>query len=453
LVVSAALGRTGPDQAFGWILLLEMRDMLRRFLCGWIVVAGLCVNLRAEDDASASSIQLPPGHPVTVSVGVELVEVSQINDRDERFELEFYVYYTWKDPRFAFDPVREGTQRKLINVDTIWNPDPQLLDELDITVRGGKVVHSYPDGTLCYSRYYRGTIAGNLDLHEFPLDKQTLEVDLEESGFEADQVVFVPDEARALNPARALPHGWLLRGMSTEAKTSSYSKTGEKYTMLRVNLAIERDPHYYVWAIVLPLIPIVAAAWVVFWMHPKEFSSQISVGITAMLTVVAYRISIDSSLPPLNYMTRMDYFLLACQVFVFGAFIVVVGIHVLYSINSADSRAVAHRLTVQCRWLPPILLAGASVLLTYLPASCGSWIMAGAGLLFFAWIMPAPSQFQVWWGAIVHPERLARLAGTAEGVEHESAENVAAPTAAHESSSPDHHAPLRIKSNRQTTAA
>ena len=77
---------------------------------------------------------------------------------------------------------------------------PQLLDELDVTVRGGKVVHSYPDGTLRFSRYYRGTIAGSLDLHEFPLDKQKLEVDLEESVFEADQVVFVPGEVRALFP-------------------------------------------------------------------------------------------------------------------------------------------------------------------------------------------------------------------------------------------------------------
>ena len=92
-----------------------------------------------------------------------------------------------------------------------------------------------------------------------------------------------------------------------------------------MNLDVERDPHYYLWAIVLPLIPIVATAWSVFWMHPKEFSSQVTVGITAMLTIVAYRISVDSSLPPLSYMTRMDYFLLACQVFVFGAFLVVVG--------------------------------------------------------------------------------------------------------------------------------
>jgi hypothetical protein len=158
-----------------------------------------------------------------------------------------------------------------------------------------------------------------------------------------------------------------------------------------------------------------------------------------MLTVVAYRIAIDSSLPPLNYMTRMDYFLLACQVFVFGAFIVVVAIHVLYSIDSKETRAIAARLTVQCRWLSPLLLIVASLLLTFLPASCGGWVMAGAGLLFGAWIMPPPGHFHVWWGAMVHPEKMAQQAGGAHSPGHVGAE--------------EDHGPLRIKSNRQSSAA
>ena len=83
--------------------------------------------------------------------------------------------------------------------------------------------------------------------------------------------------------------------MTSERHKSVYSKTGERFATLRVNLAVRRDPHYYFWAIVLPLIPIVATAWSVFWMHSKEFSSQVTVGITAMLTIVAYRISVDSS--------------------------------------------------------------------------------------------------------------------------------------------------------------
>ena len=291
-------------------------------------------------------------------VSVDLVEVSQIVDHDQKFELEFNVFYSWHDPRFAFDAAREGVGSKLIPADDVWNPEPELCDELDVDVRGGKAVRALPDGTLCFSRHYRGTIGGSLDLHEFPLDRHTLEVDLEESVFEADQVVFVPAGVQAIAPDRAVPHGWKLNGVSSEVQTTSNARTGEHYSMLRMNLDVERDPHYYLWAIVLPLIPIVATAWSVFWMHPKEFSSQVTVGITAMLTIVAYRISVDSSLPPLSYMTRMDYFLLACQVFVFGAFLVVVAIHIFsgprHGGRPGDGHATEHELPLAA----PVFVGG-----------------------------------------------------------------------------------------------
>ena len=161
-------------------------------LCFALLAAfALPAGVGAEEE-SAAALQMPPGKPVEVKVSVDLVEVSQIVDHDQKFELEFNVFYTWHDPRFVFDPAREGVTSKLIPAEDVWNPEPELCDELDVDVRGGKAVRAYSDGTLSFSRYYRGTVGGSLDLHEFPLDRHTLEVDLEESVFEADQVVFVP---------------------------------------------------------------------------------------------------------------------------------------------------------------------------------------------------------------------------------------------------------------------
>ena len=378
----------------------------------WLVA--LATVACGQDDAAAKALQQPPGKPTQVGVSVELVEVSQIVDRDQKVEMEFYVYYTWKDPRMSFDPVREGTRRKLISVDDVWNPDPQLLDELDVNVRGRKAVHVYPDGTMCFSRYYRGMIGCCLDLHEFPLDRHLLEVDMEESIFEADQVVFVPAGVRALNLERAVPHGWKLTGLATETKLSSYSKTGEQFSLLRLKLAVQREPHFYFWGILLPLVPIVATAGAVFWMDPREFGSQVSVGITAMLTIVAYRISIDSSLPPLNYMTRMDYFMLAAQIFVFGAFVTVLAVHVLLKIDTPDTRQIATRLIRNCRWIPPGLLVAVSFLIAQLPASYGHWVLIGAGLVFALWFQPTPAQFVTLWRAFIHPEGLAEAGIAAE---------------------------------------
>jgi hypothetical protein len=82
-------------------------------------------------------------------------------------------------------------------------------------------------------------------------------------------------------------------------------------------------------------------------------------------------------------------------------------------IDSADSMTLAQRLTTQCRWLPPLFLVGSSLLLTYLPARCGNWIMGGTGLLFLAAIMPAPEHWRHWWRAMSNPEAL-RAGGHAD---------------------------------------
>jgi hypothetical protein len=105
-------------------------------------------------------------------------------------------------------------------------------------------------------------------------------------------------------------------------------------------------------------------------------------------------------------MTRMDFFLLSCQVFVFGAFIVVVAIHGLHALGTLESRAAAHRVTATCRWVPPLLLAGTSVLLTILPARLGHWILAASGASVLLCYPPRPSQLRLCWRLLRDTEGL-----------------------------------------------
>ncbi len=289
--------------------------------------------------AREEDLKQPPSHPTRVEIDVEVVEISQIQDHDQKFDVEFNAYFIWNDPRLAFDAREAGVAKKIIPSGDLWIPDPLLVDELEVDERGGTTAHVQPDGTVYLNRYYRGSITGSFDLHEFPLDHHDLEVALEATDYETDEVVFAVGEVRAVNPAHVVPHGWKLLGMSATTGESKIRRTNETFSLLRMTMQVTRDPHFYFWSIVLPLIPIMATAWSVFWMDPKEFSSQVGVGITAMLTVVAYRITIDSSLPPLTYMTRMDYFLLVCQTFVFLAFVSSVSIHVLYALDVPHMRA------------------------------------------------------------------------------------------------------------------
>ncbi|HEV3025857.1 MAG TPA: hypothetical protein VGX76_25460, partial [Pirellulales bacterium] len=289
----------------------------------WLALLAAVPSTAAEenaDDDGKPAVDLkdmPPNRPIEVELSVELVEVSQIQDHEEKFEVEFFLFMSWIDPRLAFDPDRTGSRKQIVPADEIWTPEPELIDDLDVNVQGGKHAHVQPDGTVLYRQYYRGTMSSDFDLHEFPFDRHRLELIVEATAGVFDDVRYVAGES-GVRPvgegesARVVPHGWNLLGLSSEVTKNRYPRLNETYSRFMLRLDVERDPHYYWWSIVLPLLPIVVTSWSVFWMDPKEFSSQIGVGVTAMLTVVAYRITIDSSLPPLTYMTRMDYFLLVC---------------------------------------------------------------------------------------------------------------------------------------------
>jgi hypothetical protein len=141
-------------------------------------------------------------------------------------------------------------------------------------------------------------------------------------------------------------------------------------------------------------------------MDPKEFSSQVGVGVTAMLTVVAYRITIDSSLPPLSYMTRMDYFLLVCQAWVFGAFLMSVVVHVCYVQGNDRWTAVAHRLSQYCRWLPPLALLATCSLLAFLRPGAAMAILAAAVIGLFLACRPTPRRISQWITVALFPEQV-----------------------------------------------
>ncbi|HEY1602201.1 MAG TPA: hypothetical protein VGG64_21545, partial [Pirellulales bacterium] len=151
-------------------------------------------------------MKMPPSHPTRVEVDIEVVGVSQIQDHDQKFDVEFNAYFVWNDPRLAFDSKKSGLTKKVLPTEGLWTPDPLLVDELDVDARGGATAHVQPDGTVYLNRYYRGTITGTFDLHEFPLDNHALEVALEATGFETDEVTFVAGEAEAVNAAHAVPH-------------------------------------------------------------------------------------------------------------------------------------------------------------------------------------------------------------------------------------------------------
>jgi cadmium resistance protein CadD (predicted permease) len=99
-------------------------------------------------------------------------------------------------------------------------------------------------------------------------------------------------------------------------------------------------------------------SWTVFWIDPIHANSQISVAVTSMLTLIAYRFAVDSQLPRLPYMTRLDAFILTSTLLVFFSLIEVLVTTILDN-NQQTERA--KKIDRYCRAIFPVIFVVASI--------------------------------------------------------------------------------------------
>src|SRR5206468_8553443 len=131
-----------------------------------------------------------------------------------------------------------------------------------------------------------------------------------------------------------------------------------QYSSYAFEFTASRNVEHYLLKVILPLVLIVIMSWAVFWIDPIHANSQISVAVTSMLTLIAYRFAVDSQLPRLPYMTRLDAFILASTLLVFFSLIEVLVTTILDN-NKQTERA--KKIDRYCRVIFPAIFVIASI--------------------------------------------------------------------------------------------
>ena len=88
----------------------------------------------------------------------------------------------------------------------------------------------------------------------------------------------------------------------------------------------------------------------VFWIDPALGASQVSVSVTSMLTLIAYRFAIGNDVPKLPYLTLLDAFIMVSTLMVFLSLIEVIATTKMTSNGRIEA---ARAIDRRCRWLFP----------------------------------------------------------------------------------------------------
>jgi cadmium resistance protein CadD (predicted permease) len=96
-------------------------------------------------------------------------------------------------------------------------------------------------------------------------------------------------------------------------------------------------------------------SWMVFWIDPSRAASQISVSVTAMLTMIAYRFALSGFIPKVAYLTSLDLFVLVSTLVVFVSMMEVL---VTAHLATTDQLKQARQIDRHARWVMPLIYVG-----------------------------------------------------------------------------------------------
>ncbi len=331
-----------------------MKTLSIFFLCAFTMICSLLPGQAQANEAclnpGMATSDAPANRPVTVEIGVIFNDILGVSDPGQYIETDLALIMQWTDPRLARF---EGC---FLNYASIWTPRIELLNSSNLKpkyTQSRNQVEILKGGKVRYLQRLTGTISTYHQLRKFPFDKQTFEFELFSVAGGIDTVQLAPLNDRIFVSKRLNIEDWSfgeVKGLSTTRDLPSFDTTS---SILRIDLEAHRHIMFYVFKVIVPLFLIVSMSWIVFWIPPEKFETQVGFGATSMLTLIAFQFGMVNNIPKLDYFTSMDYMVLGATVLVYAAMVQALITGVLYRLGYEKRM---QWVEINSRWLFPALL-------------------------------------------------------------------------------------------------
>jgi hypothetical protein len=190
-----------------------------------------------------------------------------------------------------------------------------------------------------------GTLDGAFDLREFPFDKQSVRIIIEDLVHESHEVVYKYPRnlAQVALPAGFAVDGWDVTSVEPREEPYTYDSLDSTYSRLSIGVNLRRVPTYFVSKYVFNVCMIIVIALTMsFFMAPTD-PDRIAASFAAYCAVVSWLFVLVNQVPVLGYNTRLDNFLTAAFVTTF-VLVLFNGARLLQERRAGDAAALAAEL-------------------------------------------------------------------------------------------------------------
>ncbi len=273
-----------------------------------------------------SSQPIIPGQQ-TVYISIYLIDIQNINTKNQTFDAEFYLWLKWK----------EGRSGKNIEYMNAIDTRNIFYDE-------------WADDMQRVSAKVRGTFKSHFDVEKYPFDKQTLKIRISDYDWNFDSLIYEVEQSKIGISNEIFNDEWDIK--LKEAKQSKEYISEDNFSVFELTLDIERKSFSVFIKIILPLFIIMLIAFLNLFIPRDQIESGIGLGISSLLSIIALHFSIAAQLPDVNYATKVDILFIASFFF---NLLLVVWVVIGYNLWVSKKQTAINKVNIYLKPAIPLL--------------------------------------------------------------------------------------------------
>jgi hypothetical protein len=282
----------------GLYMRLNILGKLVFFVCFVALLAPLCPNAASAKESTARK-------PVPVTVGFYLTDIYDVEIKKGTYTADFYIWFSWSgkvNPR-NFEIVNGHLTFKHL--------------ESAARVAGVEYV----------SYRCRAVLHGLFDLSDYPWDRQTLSIQVEDEDLDSKKLVYIADARNSrVNTDLNIGHR-TIGDLRISASEFLYDTTfghparaendGARYSRIIMELPADHKGARIFIKTFLALFISVALAFLTFFIRPCDLPPRFSMGISGMFGAVASLVVISNVLDDSPYLTFAEKIHYIGMIFIF----------------------------------------------------------------------------------------------------------------------------------------
>lgn len=267
---------------------------------------------------SSSSSRSKKDPRVKVEIVVQFFKVGEIDTLKEQFNADVVVKAKWREPTL------DGQQTTADTIDfaRLWSPKLYIENSLGDPkeqIRHRIIYNEKGEAFIYEKRVAKGTFMENLELDDFPFDVQDLTITVaSELPISECELIEDKDEHHVVNRQSFVDeqewHLYVHTECNKKELVIDQVDNSVKRSALSVKCRAARRPGYFVWNIFMITFLICSLAFATFSVDKKLPQNRLQLSFTLVLTAVAFKSVVNSSLPRISYLTYMDKYLLVSMV-------------------------------------------------------------------------------------------------------------------------------------------